>query len=251
VSSLATDQWGSGSLIVACHGFTQTAQSWGAFGELLGTRHRVLAVDLPGHGRSASIATSLEETAQLVLAVADGEPFDLLGYSLGGRVALTLALTEPTALQRLILIGASPGIADPAARGARKEADDALAAQIEAEDDLEAFLERWLRQPMFATLARANGALASRRTNTVGGLAASLRTLGVGNQEPSWDQLGTLLTPTLALVGIGDTRFTATNLAMVDALGDATLSLIPGARHACHLEQPSLSAHLVLDWLDR
>ncbi len=137
-----------------------------------------------------------------------------------------------------------------AARKARKEADDALATEIEAEDDLDAFLGRWLRQPMFATLARSNGALDSRKTNTVHGLATSLRTLGVGNQEPSWSRLGTIETPTLALVGIGDTRFTATNLAMVDALGDATMSLVPGARHACHLEQPSLSARLVLDWLD-
>jgi len=184
-----------------------------------------------------------------VLAAADGEPFDLLGYSLGGRVALTLALTEPASLKRLVLIGATPGIADATARAARKERDDALAAEIETEDDLDAFLARWLRQPMFATLARRNTAMASRQTNTVHGLAASLRTLGVGNQEPSWDRLGQLSTPTLALVGIGDTRFTATNLAMVADLGDATLSLVPGARHACHLEQPSLSARLVLDWL--
>jgi 2-succinyl-6-hydroxy-2,4-cyclohexadiene-1-carboxylate synthase len=210
----------------------------------------VLALDLPGHGGSGAIAATIPEAAALVEATVDGEPFDLLGYSLGGRVALSLALQAPEGLGRLVLIGATPGIADDAARAERRARDDALADVIEAEDDVDAFLARWLAQPMFATLPREAAQLESRRTNTAKGLAASLRTMGVGTQDPLWSQLGNLMAPTLALAGITDARFADAASKMASALGDATVSLVPGARHACHLEQPALCARTVTTWLD-
>ena len=232
---------------MACHGFTQTSASWGHFGELLARQHRIVAVDLPGHGGSTQLEADLDEAAVLVDAAAEGEPYDLLGYSLGARLALTLALQRPAGLGRMVLIAASPGLADPVLRAERRMRDDALADQIEAEGDLEAFLRRWLAQPMFATLREAG--VASRLANSTAGLAMSLRRMGAGVQEPIWEQLGSIDRPTLAMVGATDTRFLDRSLKMVAALPDAVLSVVPGARHACHLEQPALAAALVTSWL--
>jgi 2-succinyl-6-hydroxy-2,4-cyclohexadiene-1-carboxylate synthase len=230
---------------VACHGFSQTARSWGRFGELLARDHRVLALDLPGHGGSSEIDADIDEAARLVLEASDGEPFDLMGYSMGGRVALRAATLGPPGLGRLVLISATAGIADEGARAMRRARDAQLADQIEAEDDLGAFLDRWLRQPMFATLAPEAADRSSRLANTPGGLARSLRQLGTGSQAPLWGELAGLEVPVLALVGASDSRFVDTNAKMVDRLPAAALSLVCGARHACHLEQPELAAATV------
>ena len=250
MSSLASSSWGSGPLIVACHGFTQTASSWGRFGELLGEQHTILAVDLPGHGRSGDQRATLTEAAALVVASAGGQAFDLLGYSMGARVALTAALERPAGLGRLVLISGTPGISDSAARRTRRERDESLAAEIESEGDVEAFLGRWLRQPMFGTLATDGAELTSRLANTPAGLASSLRSMGTGTQRPLWGELGSLETPTLCVAGTTDTRFVDLNLKMAAAMANATLSLVQGARHACHLEQPVLCARAVSTWLD-
>jgi pimeloyl-ACP methyl ester carboxylesterase len=121
-----------GVRVVFLHGFTQTRQSWRRTIAALGGRYRAIAPDLPGHGQAAERRpASFAAVAAYVRALAD-EPVVLVGYSMGGRIALYTALTFPRAVARLVLVGASPGIADAAEREERRKADSALADRIEA-----------------------------------------------------------------------------------------------------------------------
>ena len=239
---------GSGPRLVLVHGFTQTARSWGRFGELIGAGRELVRVDLPGHGGSAEVRADLAESAALLVEVAsaDGAPFDLLGYSLGGRVALHAALAAPSGLRRLVLIGATGGIEDPAAREERRRRDEALAAQAEA--DLEEFLVRWVASPMFAGLA--DPGLGERRRNSPAGLASSLRLAGTGTQESLWDRLGEVRVPLLALAGAGDVRFALAAARLAHGVPAGVFSLVPGAGHAAHLAQPACCAAIVRRFLD-
>jgi 2-succinyl-6-hydroxy-2,4-cyclohexadiene-1-carboxylate synthase len=240
--------WGNGPALTLAHGFTQNAGTWGRFGELLGIQHRVRAVDLPGHGGSTGIHGDLPTSAAL-LGAAD-IPSDYLGYSLGGRVALHLAVAHPERVARLVLIGSTGGIDDPALREARRATDEALADELDAGLALDAFLDRWLTQPLFRSLPEEASQRDARARNTTAGLAASLRECGTGTQTPLWDQLASIRRPVLVVAGALDVRFTVLGRRLVNALdphheGFARLALVPGAGHACHLERPELTARLV------
>ena len=247
--SLAVTSTGAGPRLVLLHGFTQDGTLWGPFGELLARSARLEAVDLPGHGSSASIALSLEETADALVAQLGGDAVDLLGYSLGGRVALVTALRHPASIRRLVLIGATAGITEPSAREARRALDERRALELETTGDVAGFIEDWLSQPMFARLDPRRAGAERRALNSAAGLAASLRLMGTGTMAPLWDQLGTCATPTLLLAGASDPRFTDAARRMAARMPEATFSLVPGAGHACHLEQPALTAQLVRAWL--
>ena len=137
-----------------------------------------------------------------------------------------------------MLVGASPGIADPAERAARRAADDALADRIETLD-IEAFAREWGAQPLFAGQPPrvAAGAHADRLRNTPAGLAAALRGLGTGVMEPLWDRLPELAIPVTLVVGERDEKFRALAEAMLERLPNAQLVVVPGAGHAAQLER--------------
>lgn len=243
---LATERSGQGPTLVLAHGFTQTSQSWGHFATLLAPGRELVRVDLPGHGGSDAVRADLVTSAALLAEVAGDGPVDLLGYSLGARVALHTALEHPGAVRRLVLIGATPGIEDAAARAARRDHDEQLAE--EAERDVEGFLERWVANPMFADLR--DPGLAARRRNSGPGLASSLRLAGVGTQTPLWERLGDLGCPLLAVAGATDVRFAYEARRMAQLAPRAATSLVPGAGHAAHLAQPRLAALVVGHFLD-
>ena len=201
---LPIDVHGRGPRVVLVHGFTHTGRTWGPLLPALAAAHQVVAVDLPGHGRSAGYRAGLWEAARL-LGEACGQGA-YLGYSMGGRVCLHLALAAPYLVRRLVLVGATAGIQDAGERAARRRDDEAQAAAIER-DGVDAFLERWLAQPLFAGLPPDAGGVEERRTNTAAGLAASLRLSGTGAQEPLWDRLGALTVPVLVVAGERDERF--------------------------------------------
>ena len=242
-----------GSPVVLLHGFTQTGRLWGDFGRILGRTHRLVLVDLPGHGGSGAVAAGLVEGSGLVVrtaraALGDG-PFDLLGYSLGARVALHAALGEPGAVGRLVLIGATGGIEDPAAAAARRARDEELARGLETSGDVGAFVHRWLQAPMFAGLDPSASGVAERLRNTPAGLASSLRLAGTGTQSPLWGRLGGVRSAALVLAGAADPRFAAHAARLASTMPLAVHSLVPGARHAAHLHQPAVTARLVTSWL--
>jgi 2-succinyl-6-hydroxy-2,4-cyclohexadiene-1-carboxylate synthase len=235
------------------HGFTQTARLWGTFGDLLAQDHTLIGIDLPGHAGSDAVRADLPATADLVRqavgATIGGEtPTDLFGYSLGARVALHVATGTDLAIRRLILVGATGGMEDPAARAERRGADEAMAAALEESGDVDTFVARWLSSPMFAWLAQA-AQPEERLRNSASGLASSLRLAGTGTQEPLWERLADLRTPVLALAGTDDIRFSAHARRLAQTAPNAVASLIPGGGHAVHLAQPLVVAHLVRHWL--
>jgi 2-succinyl-6-hydroxy-2,4-cyclohexadiene-1-carboxylate synthase len=233
--------------VVLVHGFTQTLRSWDPVAARLAGRWQVVRVDLPGHGGSGGVRAGFAETAGLLGACGGAGAY--VGYSLGGRLCLRLALDRPDLVRALVLVGASPGIADPGARAERRAADEALAEGIER-DGVAAFLDRWLAGPLFATLPAEAAGRADRLANTAEGLAAALRRLGAGVQEPLWDRLGSLVPPTLLVAGALDARFAATAREMAAAAGPGVrVALVPGAGHAVHLERPGAVAALAEEFL--
>jgi 2-succinyl-6-hydroxy-2,4-cyclohexadiene-1-carboxylate synthase len=243
-----------GRPIVMAHGFTQTGRLWGQFDAALGRSHRLVRVDLPGHGDSASIQAGLVEGGSLLVeaatdAVGTDEPFVLLGYSLGGRFALHAALAAPDRLARLILIGAAGGIEDPEAREARRRRDEAMAAGLESTGDVGSFLARWTSAPMFAGLPRSATDLEERMRNTATGLASSLRLAGAGVQQPLWTRLGEVPVASLVLAGADDPRFVEQAGRLARAMPMAVRSVVAGAGHAAHLHQPDLTATIIEGWL--
>ena len=232
--------------LVLLHGFTQTGRSWAGVTAALGERYRAFAPDLPGHGDAAHRRPATIDACVAYLRALPFERYVLCGYSMGGRIALHAALALPTRIERLVLVGASPGIADTAAREQRRAADDQLATRIEA-IGTEAFAQEWGRQPLFASQPRGVADLAhrDRLRNPPDGLAAALRGMGTGVMTPVWDRLGELALPVTLVVGEHDAKFAAIAERMAAALPRATLVTVSGAGHAVHLEDPSAVADAI------
>ena len=229
--------------IVLLHGFTQTGASWRATRERLGERYRALTPDLRGHGEAAHRLPA--DFASCLADLSDQAPerFVLGGYSMGGRLALQFALAHPRRVEQLVLVSAGPGIADPLEREARREADAALAAEIE-ESDIESFARRWARQPILKGQSAEVAAEAheDRLRNTPAGLAAALRGLGQGAMEPVWGRLGELPMPVTVLAGERDAKYLKIAERMADRIGRSQLVVVPDAGHAVHLEAPGIVA---------
>lgn len=245
---------GSGPPLVVLHGFTQTGRLWGRFGEHLAGSHSLVALDLPGHGGSDSVRADLPTTANLVAEAVQttlgDEPFDLLGYSLGARVALHVVTQTTLPVRHAVFVGVTAGIEDPAERDRRRQFDEAMADQLESSDDVGQFLDAWLRGPPFDRLSSEATARAERLRNSASGLASSLRLCGTGTQAPLWDRMSSLSCPVLALAGSDDTRFAAHALRVSRLAPRAVASLVPGGGHAVHLSQPDQAWRIVRHWLE-
>jgi 2-succinyl-6-hydroxy-2,4-cyclohexadiene-1-carboxylate synthase len=233
---------------VLLHGFTNTSASWDGVVAVLPGRYRSLAPDIRGHG-TASGATpiGLESVIEDVAALTDG-PFTLAGYSMGGRLALHAAFALAPRVQRLVLIGASPGLPDATERSARRQADERLADDIES-STIKVIAARWAQTPVLADQpAKVRSRVdADRRRNTPAGLAAALRALGTGALPSLWGRLPQLLIPVELIVGERDQKFRATAERMAAALPIAHLSVVAGAGHAVHLEDPAAVAAIIAD----
>ncbi len=240
---------GSGPRTVLVHGFTQTRRSWGRVSAALARRFEVVRVDAPGHGRSSQDVTDLAGGARLLGTV--GGRASYLGYSMGARLCLQLALDASSLVRSLVLVSGTAGITDAGGRRRRRSADDRMATELE-QIGLEEFLHRWLAGPLFASLDPAEAHLDARRENTVEGLAASLRLAGTGAQEPLWSRLQGLAMPVLVVAGAKDAAFCDRARALVSAIGaNAELALIPDAGHAVHLERPDAFLAVVEPFLSR
>ena len=235
---------GHGPKLTLLHGFSQTQRSWDVIASDLRSDFTVTTIDAPGHGRCDEVRIDLP-TAALLFAATLGRG-TYLGYSMGARLALHIALEQPFVVDRLVLLGGTAGIDDTGERTKRRLVDDALADRIER-DGIEMFLETWLAQPMFADVPNDRE---DRRRNSAPGLAASLRLDGVGAQDSVWDRLQEMTMPVLVLAGERDAKFTEIGHQMVKRIGgNASFTAIPDAGHAAHLEQPAAFLRIVRNWL--
>ncbi len=247
---LHVESAGVGPDVVLLHGFTGSTQSVREIAAALARRFRTLCVDLVGHGRSDAPddpgAYALPRCARQVAGVVEAlatRRAHLLGYSMGGRVALALCAAQPERVASALLVGASAGIADAQARARRRRSDAALAERIEREG-VPAFVDAWMAQPLFESqrrrlsAARLAAARAQRLDNRAVGLANSLRAMGSGAQEPLHGQLATLHTPVCLVTGAEDTRFRAIAADLAGRMPAAQVHEIPEAGHAAHLENP-------------
>ena len=238
---------GRGLPLVLLHGFTGSAESWSAHIEALAARFRVVRIDLPGHGRTPVLSvercafTRVGDDLASILARVVDVPAHLLGYSMGGRLALYTALTHPDRVRTLILESASPGLESAAERGARRDADEALAERILAQG-VPAFIDAWEKLPLFATHARLPQSIRDaqrhqRLASDADGLAISLRAMGTGVQPSLWAHLSDLQAPTLLITGDEDAKFTSVAQRMAAAMPNATHRQIIHSGHTPHLEQ--------------
>lgn len=239
--------------LVLLHGWLGVAHDWDAVVERLGGRLACVAFDLPGHGDTPwpDADPDLHAAARALAAnLADSgiRRYVLAGYSMGGRVALELAVNDPVGCTGLVLVSTSPGIADDAERDARARLDLERAQALEA--DPAGFVDTWYRQELFGTLAGAVDlrALVARRIagRDVRGMARALEHLGPGRCPPSWWALHELDMPALVVVGERDERYVAIAEEMATRLSDAHVVRIAGASHAVHLEAPGLLADAVV-----
>ncbi len=224
----------------------------------LDERSYCVAPDLPGHGSSLGLAYpeayTIEGTAQALLDLLDELEIPrakLAGYSMGGRLALYLALRYPGRCSALFLESASAGIVDAAEREARRDADEELARRLESGDFGE-FLADWYRQPLFSSLARQEGllqaTLEARLRNEPGELARSLRGMGAGDQSPLWGELAGLQAPALVVAGALDETYVGIARRMESLSPRVRTAVVPRAGHNVRLEAPGAYLHLLKDF---
>ena len=252
---------GRGPALLLLHGFTGSAATWAPFLPPLAERHDVVAMDLLGHGASDrprdparhAAARVVDDLAALLDAIGVARAA-VLGYSMGGRLALHFALAHPERVTALVLESASAGIVDADERRERAGADARLAADLER-DGILAFVARWERLPLWASQASLPAATrerlrAQRLANDPAALAASLRGAGAGVTPPAHDRLGALRAPTLVVAGALDAKYAGLARELAAAIPDARALVVPEAGHAVHLEQPAAFERAVLAFLD-
>jgi 2-succinyl-6-hydroxy-2,4-cyclohexadiene-1-carboxylate synthase len=246
---LHAERDGAGPPIVLVHGFTQTRNCWGPIATDLQSDHLVVRVDAPGHGMSSEVMAGLRGGGRMIAD--QGGQATYLGYSMGGRFLIHLALANPELVDGLVLLGATAGIEDPQERAERAAADEAMGRRIREMGMLE-FVRWWVANPMFANVPPERQFLMERMENTVEGLENSVVQAGAGNQDPTWHALHRLEMPVLVMAGADDAKYAALAERMAETIGDnACVELVPGAGHAAHLEQPDAFLGLLRPWLAR
>ncbi|MCP4360322.1 MAG: 2-succinyl-6-hydroxy-2,4-cyclohexadiene-1-carboxylate synthase [Chloroflexi bacterium] len=240
---------GEGRPLLLLHGFTGSSQNWRPLVPQLATQFQVVTLDLLGHGRTASPPEesryTIDNAAIDLIAILDTlqiEQVHLLGYSMGGRLALFTAVTYPNRIHSLVLESAAPGLAEAAARQERSQRDRELADWIEM-NGIQSFVERWQNLPLWESQKQLSvevrQALHTQRLqNNPMGLANSLRGMGSGAQPSLWEYLPELTIPVLLIAGELDTKFVSINQKMAANLANARLEIVAGAGHTAHLERP-------------
>jgi 2-succinyl-6-hydroxy-2,4-cyclohexadiene-1-carboxylate synthase len=239
--------------ILFLHGFMGSATDWSDAISALNERFYCVAPDLPGHGASLGLppeAYTVEGATRALLALLDEldiERSAIVGYSMGGRLALYLALRHPERCSGLSLESASPGIEDATEREARRRSDEERAKQLEA-GNLASFLRDWYQQPLFASLARreelVEEIIEARMRNDPIELARSLRGMGTGHQPSLWDGLDALHVPAVAVAGELDEKYARISRRIAGSSPNARAVVVPDAGHNVRLEAPK--AYLAL-----
>jgi len=240
--------------LLLLHGFMGSSAEWDEVAAALRDGHRLLIPDLPGHGLSTGLpypdSYAMQGATDALISLLDAENVDrcaVAGYSMGGRLALYLALRHPERVNRLLVESASPGLATEEERAARRAADEKLAQRLETED-LREFVEDWYQQPLFANLARDEELLRrtieARLQNDPHELARSLCAMGTGSQPSLWEELPELKVPTLAVVGEEDAKFVRIAREVERRSANVRVVVVPGTGHSVHAE--ALGAYILM-----
>ncbi len=223
-------------------GFTLTTRSWEAVERALPRDWDVQAIEVPDGLDFVATADTIAHRGGRGIWV---------GYSIGARLCVRLALDNPSLVDGLVLVSGSAGIRNAGQREARIADDERRAQELER-DGMDVFLERWLDQRLFESLPRDAAMLEERkRGNTVRRLSHQLRSLGQGAQEPLWDRLSELEMPVLLVAGSYDRAYSNVAREMADAIGpQATVVIVERSGHSVPLEQPQALAHELASWAD-
>ncbi len=249
----------TGQPLVFLHGWLGSGEDWMPISRKLRDDHSLLLIDLPGHGASGSPADGydLKQVATAVVvtirAQTNARP-TLIGYSLGGRVALHCVLDHPDAFAALVLEGANPGLRSAAERDQRRRLDNQRAQRL-VDIGLGAFLREWYQSELFASLAadpeRLERLVKARARGNAAALADALRNLSVGRQQPLWDRLDEIALPVLLVAGELDQKFVAISRELETGLPRAELAIVGSAGHNTHLEQPQAFHDTLVKFLGR
>ncbi|MGR9048997.1 2-succinyl-6-hydroxy-2,4-cyclohexadiene-1-carboxylate synthase [Halobacillus faecis] len=244
---------GEGQALLLLHGFTGRASTFDSITSRFENSYRLIKVDLPGHGKTGSIGRITMERFCLDLkALLDQqglEKVSLLGYSLGGRTALSFAVLYPEYVDRLILESASPGLPTTEEQLSRQAKDKGLSEKL-MEEGIESFVDFWGSIPLFDSQRKlpndVKKALREERlSQTAEGLSESLLGMGTGHQPSWWNQLSSLKCPVLLVTGEEDAKFRSINREMADRFTHATHRVVKDAGHTVHLENPGIFAKIV------
>lgn len=243
---------GDGEAVVLLHGFTSSSRTWSDFIANYQAAFKIIVIDLPGHGKTSSAEVSMEQCCQAIRAILQEigiNSFHLLGYSMGGRTALSYAMCYPEQLLSLTLESASPGLETVEERESRIRNDERLAKKLEQEG-IESFVDFWEAIPLFNSQKKLaqhvqNTIREERLSQTAEGLALSLRAMGTGRQPSWWLKLITFEKPVLLVVGELDEKFVTINKRMHELLPNSNLTIIKNAGHAIHVEQPDFFGKIV------
>lgn len=251
MSALSTETLGPPAAppVLLLHGFMGSRRDWAPVAASMCKTHRLVLVDLPGHGETGDPGDDALWTpdgcvAALARILASAGGGSVVGYSLGGRLALQMAIDHPEVVARAVVVSASPGIAGECGRAQRRNMDEGLARRLEKED-LEAFLKDWYDQPLFAALRehpRFPEILGRRRRNDPRLIARSLRGIGTGSQRSLWGDLPGLAIPLLFLAGERDEKFTQVAFDAVARCPTAEAVILRGCGHALVEEDPEAVA---------
>ncbi|WP_284141474.1 2-succinyl-6-hydroxy-2,4-cyclohexadiene-1-carboxylate synthase [Virgibacillus sp. LDC-1] len=251
------DVKGKGVPIVLLHGFTGSNGTWESFKATYAAQYMVITIDLPGHGKTISNTPKTMEACchdlNELFCHLKLSKIHLVGYSMGGRAALSFAMLYSEMIQTLTLESASPGLHTEEERSKRKAHDDHLAARI-LKEGLEKFLRYWEQIPLFHSQRRLPEPIQEklhqeRFAQEERGLANSLRFMGTGCQPSWWEELKGFTNDVLLLVGELDEKFIGINQEMHKLFPNSKLTIVPDAGHAIHLEQPDIFGKLVTDFI--
>lgn len=242
-------------VVTLLHGFTLSGASWDELVAKMPAGWKWIAPDLRGHGSAPTWPATMDDCAADLVALWNFlgiERSHVVGYSMGGRLALHVAVRLPERTRSLLTIGAHAGL-DDEGRAKRRRADEALAEQIER-DGVEAFVRQWEALPILAGIKRRGPDFAAwlhglRAGNQAGGLAASLRGMGAGAMEPLWDELEAIDLPCTFIAGEDDAAFMHAAVRLRHAVDRSRIRSVPDCGHSVQFEQPDATASILADHL--
>lgn len=254
------ETYGEGEPVLLLHGFTGACDNWLPFLSVWCTSFKLICIDIIGHGKTESPPESeryqMEKVVKdlfVILKELDVEKLNIVGYSMGGRLALSFAATYPEMVNALILESSSPGLKTESERETRILNDKNLASKI-LEDGITAFVDYWENIPLFVSQKRLpeevrQAVREQRLNNNPVGLANSLLGMGTGQQPSLWEELQELNFPILLLCGEEDKKFCKIAEEMDKLLPNSKIMFAEKGGHAFHVEQPRFFGKIVLEYL--